>query len=630
MGKNNKKSCFVEVVPRFLRSVNLHNDWQNTGSSSGYIVTPNVIQSLDQLIEGLITKKGQRAFALTGPYGTGKSAFSVFLCQLLSHETQKVKQAISIIPPKYARINPKLRQIRQSPGGREGFLLIPVTARRRPIAQLLLEGFLEALKDLKPSEAVRILSPQIEEALRLKSWRDTAVVLEFLAKIQKEAQKQRYTGVLLLVDEAGKTLEYALQDRVGGDVYIFQELAEYASRQSKIPLLFLITLHQMFDDYVELSNRTLRNEWNKVQERFQPIQFNESAGSTIKLIASAIHQTGDLPKHIGDELDSALLDIKKGSISLPFGLEFAEFETMARNAWPLHPSLLLAMPYLFRRLAQNERSIFSYLTSGESFALQYYLDRPVNEGDSFVRFHHLYAYLLSNFEAGLARLPHAKRLLEANDIIKSRHNLTRSQLEIVQTVALLNVLSEICPIRATAQTIRCAVSTSASVEEDLELLRQQSVVTYRRLDNSYRVWEGSDVDIEARMNEGRRKLQMESVSPLDALRRHLPTGALIARRHSLKTGMSRYFNLLYADNLGRSIRKEAEQFDEAAGTILVLLPQANPDRLKAEAFEITKENKRLIIALPTQVDALRGIAEEVACLRTLSPRQLVSPMLGLV
>jgi hypothetical protein len=256
------------------------------------------------------------------------------------------------------------------------------------------------------------------------------------------------------------------------------------------------------------------------------------------------------------------------------------------------------MPYLFRRLAQNERSIFSYLTSCEPFAFQYHIDHPVDGGDNFIRLHHIYAYLLANFEAGLARLPHAKRLLEANDIINSRHYLSHAQLEIVQTVALLNVLSEICPLRATAQILRSAVSSPATLDQDLEFLRQQSVVTYRRLDNSYRVWEGSDVDIEARMNEGRRKLQIESVSPLEALCHHLPARTLVARRHSLKTGVNRYFNLMYAESLSKSILKAADRFADAAGTIIVLLPQANIERLKAEALEATKDKKGSLLLCP--------------------------------
>lgn len=612
MAKALKKSHYTGVAPRFQRAINLHNDWHDSGNASGYILTPNVANSLERLSQGVLSKNGQRAFALTGPYGTGKSAFAVFLCQLLNKDSEQAAQTAKMLP---SYLKSQLNDVRKSAEKKEGFLPIPVTARRRPVAQLLLEGMLATLSELKQLKSVRKLCLSMEVALKDNAWRDTASILEFLSALTKEAEKQDFAGILLLVDEAGKTLEYALQDRGGGDVYIFQELAEYANRQSKTPLLFLITLHQMFDDYVELSDRTLRNEWNKVQERFQPIQFSESAATTMQMVSSALKPSAPLPLTVSDAIDESLSQIQKGAMPLPLGVEISDFKEMARNAWPLHPSVLLAMPHLFRRLAQNERSIFSYLTSYEPFGLQDYLDQPMCEGDNFIRLHHIYAYLLSNFEAGLARLPYAKRLLEANDIINSRQHLTAFQLELVQSIALLNVLSEICPLRATPQALACATSNLATVEQELEILRQQSVLTYRRLDGSYRVWEGSDVDIEARINEGRRKLQMEKTSPLEALCHHLPKRTLVARRHSLETGVHRYFNLIYAENLGANVLEGAESPEDAAGTILVLLPQTSSKAIEAKAKEKTKGRQRLIVALPRQIDALRGVVEEVACLR---------------
>jgi hypothetical protein len=615
MVKALKRSHYTAVAPRFQRSINLHNDWQDARASSGYIVTPNVAQSLERVSEGLLSDKGQRAFALTGPYGTGKSAFAVFLCQLLSRDGKQAGQAAKLLSSDYSELKGRLDAVRKSGGSKEGFLAIPVTARRRPIAQLLLEGMISAVVGLKQSKSVCYLHSSMENSLKNDGWHDTATIINFLSSVAKEAEKQSFAGILLLVDEAGKTLEYALQDRGGGDVYIFQELAEYANRQSKTPVLFLITLHQMFDDYLELSDRTLRNEWNKVQERFQTVQFSESAATTMQMVASALQPAAALPKEVATAIDEALGLIQKNAMPLPLGVEFTDFKVMAHRAWPLHPSVLLAMPHLFRRLAQNERSIFSYLTSHEPFGFHDHLDLPMDKGGNFIRLHHIYAYLLANFEAGLARLPHAKRLLEANDIINSRQHLTVPQLELVQSVALLNVLSEICPLRATPQTLLCATSPSASLEQELEALKQQSILTYRRLDGSYRVWEGSDVDIEARINEGRRKLQMEGTSPMEALCHHLPNQTLVARRHSLETGVHRFFNLIYAENLGKNVLTGAENPDDAAGTIIVLLPQASSKKLEAEAVEKTKGKQRLIVALPRQIEALRGVVEEVACLR---------------
>ena len=612
MSKKFKNSHFTGVLPRFQRSINLFSDRHNADIFSGYIITPNVIQSLDRLIRALQSPKGQRAFALIGPYGTGKSAFAVFLCQLLGCDRKTATCLTSMLPPE---LEDKITRLGNFEDRGKGFLPITVTARRRPVAQLILEGFLATLSELRQTKSVRELKARFDQVLEAKAWQDTAVVLNCLTQLIQEAKKQRFAGILLFVDEAGKTLEYALQDKGGGDVYIFQELAEYASRQTKTSVLFLITLHQMFDDYVELSDRTLRNEWNKVQERFQSIQFNESAATTMRLVASAFKVRNELPVEVVTTIKESIEQIKRGALPLPVGIDINEFFQLAVQAWPIHPSVLLAMPYLFRRLAQNERSIFSYLTSLEPFGLQDFLEQPFKKNDCFIRLHHLYVYFLSNFEAGLARLPHAKRLLEANDIINSRLHLSASQLELIRSVALLNVLSEICPLKATVPALACAVDNSSTFETDLNLLKQQSILTYRRFDASYRVWEGSDVDIEARMSEARRKLQMEGISPLETLCRHLPKQMVVARRHALETGVPRYLNLIYAENLGQQQIKEAENFEGAAGSIIVLLPQADTEALISQVCEETKRQTRFLVAMPRQIDILRGLVEEVASLR---------------
>ena len=40
---------------------------------------------------------------------------------------------------------------------------------------------------------------------------------------------------------------------------------------------------------------------------------------------------------------------------------------------PLHPTTAMVLGPLFRRLAQNERSLFAFLTSGEPFGFQDFL-----------------------------------------------------------------------------------------------------------------------------------------------------------------------------------------------------------------------------------------------------------------
>ena len=74
----------VEVGRRFRRSVNLDRDAGSPDALDGYVVTPAIRRALSQITGGLDDAAGDRAWSLVGPYGSGKSAFAVFLADLLS------------------------------------------------------------------------------------------------------------------------------------------------------------------------------------------------------------------------------------------------------------------------------------------------------------------------------------------------------------------------------------------------------------------------------------------------------------------------------------------------------------------------------------------------------------------
>ncbi len=603
----------INVAARYQRSVNLSHDWKTTESLDGYVITPNVLNALATVCEGLKRQNGQRAFSLIGHYGAGKSAFTVFLSKILSKD-RMAEKALLNVDTEYKNLAADFACLHA--GKAEGFLTVPVTARRQAIGRVIVEAFLEAFSRLNKTRSVQNCITAIQKSLENLDWKDTKVVSGYLEKLERESSEQGYSGILLMVDEAGKTLEYALQDRESGDIQIFQEISELANRKRDFPVLFIITLHQMFSDYVDLVDRNTQQEWNKVQERFQTIQFAESAAATVRLIGGAFHKVASLPQYVSDKIEAALKIFDHKVNLLPVGLNRKSFEEIAWQAWPLHPATLLAMPHLFRRLAQNERSVFSYLNSSEHFGLQEKLAEALNEKTDFVRLHHLYSYLMANFEAGLARLPHAKRLLEANDVINSRHSLSEEQVEIIKTVAILNVLGEMCPLRATATFISCSMPPEIDVVAEIEKLRQQSIFTYRQLDQSYRVWEGSDVDIEARLKEARRNLQIERSSMLTALQKFLPERLFVARRHSLEKGSQRYFSIAYTEKIEKPETYEGLKIQSgASGQILVLLTSINPSLLLEAALNATSRQKRLIIAIPKHIDVLRSVAEELACLR---------------
>src|SRR5690606_24807 len=96
-------------------------------------------------------------------------------------------------------------------------------------------------------------------------------------------------GLVLIIDEMGKFLEHAALD--GGDVHVFQELAEMSTR-SDGRLLIVGILHQAFDEYAHRLSRQARDEWLKVQGRFVDLSISLAGDEQIELIARAIQAPG--------------------------------------------------------------------------------------------------------------------------------------------------------------------------------------------------------------------------------------------------------------------------------------------------------------------------------------------------
>jgi hypothetical protein len=69
---------------RFLRSVHLETDLPDADSLQGHLVTSGTRTVLPRLRLARQTSPANRAFTITGPYGTGKSAQSLFSARVLA------------------------------------------------------------------------------------------------------------------------------------------------------------------------------------------------------------------------------------------------------------------------------------------------------------------------------------------------------------------------------------------------------------------------------------------------------------------------------------------------------------------------------------------------------------------
>ena len=82
MNKEIPLSKIFHVSSRFRRSVHLERDFYAENSLDGYVVTVTARETLRRLISALENHSASKAWSITGPYGSGKSAFALFAAKL--------------------------------------------------------------------------------------------------------------------------------------------------------------------------------------------------------------------------------------------------------------------------------------------------------------------------------------------------------------------------------------------------------------------------------------------------------------------------------------------------------------------------------------------------------------------
>lgn len=283
----------IAVSPRFARSVSLVRDAHRTDALHGYILTPIGRTILRRLSDALRGDSPTRAWSITGPYGSGKSAFALFTAQLLSGEEEVRHSARKFLAAHDADLSERFFGA-SGPLPRRAGRLCPVlvTGSRQPLEKALAASLASSLRTIAQRGRRPLIVERLERIAQQAASTGTAIVGlfeeagEYLERFGHAAG-----GILLIVDELGKFLEYGVNNPDQGDVFVLQELAEAATR-SRRPFLFVTILHQAIDRYAEHMSAGRRVEWAKVQGRFEDVAYEERTEQLLRLIAHAIRHSG--------------------------------------------------------------------------------------------------------------------------------------------------------------------------------------------------------------------------------------------------------------------------------------------------------------------------------------------------
>lgn len=555
--KANRLADVVQVGERFHRSVHLRQDWDSEYGLEGYLVTPTVRRLTREIMNELSNDRGTRAWSLTGPYGAGKSAFALFLAEVLCKGV-----------PSGGEVAQLREELRDEAGfDYPGYVPVLLVAERGPLPNRIAAALADRMDSLAPKLAKRARKLAKQESI---DGNDLADIVEAAAEA---AKKRGRGGLLLVVDEFGKFLEYAAQRPEERDLLFLQTLAERASRCA-VPVLFLSILHTGFVDYLDQRDEVHRREWRKVQGRFRDVAFQLPAEQMLALVGQAIE--AKLPRALRERwrtLTDEIADhedLKSVGERIPVG-------KIVPECLPLHPLVALLLWPVFRgKLAQNERSLFAFLTSPEAHGFRDYLRHTSLSNDTeLYSVARLYDYVRESLVLGAFRGDHGRRWAQIDRAV-GRVDPKSSALavDLVKTIGLISTYGPPIGLEATEGVLRLTTGKkAASFDDALAALRKQSIVVFRRHRNAFALWEGSDVDLDGEFETARRKVGGGSLAK--RLERAVDLRPVVARAHYIRSGTLRYFDVSIVDSDDNAIRKaaatHADRSERGDGLILFVL-----------------------------------------------------------
>ena len=602
---------FVEVGRRYRRAVNLVRDTGSPDALDGYLVTPAVRRALSQITEGIEDAEGDRAWSLVGPYGSGKSAFAVFLADLLSPSDSPGARAARTL----------LNGSVDVPLPRRPLYPAVLTAERAPLDTLLLrslgstlEGIWKGRRGAKP-RVLRSIHGYLNGSAPSLSRCATSDVVGCFEEALEKIFASTGAGLLLIVDEAGKALEFAAQQPARGDVYLLQALAEAAARSNGVPFVLLTVLHQSFNEYAYRLGSSDRNEWAKVQGRFGELAFREGGDQIIRLTAAAINRTGRRPATEGWE---RVVSATAAWVAERTGWNRSQLTQHLDACWPVHPVTAALLGPLFRgRLAQNERSLFAFLSAGEPLSFRDFLRTQGPE--ALYTVDRLYDYATGVLGSRLVSRD-GRQWAEIDAAIRRLPPESGASDErVLKTVGLLGMLGEQVGLRASAETVAACLDNQGATRRALERLKQHSLLVYRQFRDAFQIWEGSDLDLDDLVLRAEQQLPA-TASVAAVLQRHAPRTPLVARRHLFETGTLRFFDVHFVEASLLLQDGELRLANEGDGLVLLALPASDQDAddlkhrqgIGGLALERLGSGKPVVLVVPEASERLSQLASELA------------------
>ena len=670
----------IGVAKGFQTSVNVAYDLNNADKMRGFIPTQSGLDVIEDVLLSTSDSATQRARILIGAYGRGKSHIVLVLMSLLS---QKDKTLFPTLLNKMREVNPNLYEYALNYLNSKQKLL-PVIIRGSSTS--LSSSFLSALQltlnedglsDVMPEthfqvaiaaiktwesdfaktyeEFKKLLPCPIKQfLLSLQEYDVTAYekftelypkltagsvfnpflgldVVDLYEDVAKKVKDKGYCGIYVVYDEFSKYLESSIANATINDIKLLQDFAEKCSRSGDCQMHLLLICHKDIANYIDggLPKEKV-DGWRGVSGRFKHINLHNNYAQMYEIIKAVIVKDNAFwskfqktnAERFGELADrftkNRLLDKNNQG----------EIDDAIRGCYPLHPISTFVLPRLSERVAQNERTLFTFLSSDERCTLSSFLGIGSKAKFPLLTPDYIYDY----FEPLLRKEPYtseAHKTYKLTTTVLQKVEQDSLEAKILKTIALIYLVEQfekLPPmVDAIADAFRDTVADTKEINDALASLIENECVVYLKRSNGYlKIKESSGVNIEDEISLyiERRSAALRAT---DILNGSAFDSYMYPTSYNDHYEITRYFDFTFIrgkEYLSIGDFESRINKSNADGIIYAIVPES-ADELKKIGSAVKKagnSSDRLIVVLPTEYKAIDNDAFEYEAVKSLRLR----------
>lgn len=667
-------SKMISAVSGFQYSVNIGYDLGSNDKLKNFIPTKSALNLLEEILLSTKPTSTERSRILIGAYGKGKSHIVLMILSML------MKKKLSLFEKMLPKIqeNEQLWQLVQNYYDSDNKLLpVVITGSNTSLSQAFLLALQRTLRenelmDVMPETnykaAIAVINrwkkdfPSTYEQFKtiiqipvnqfIANLEDYDVetykkfeliypsltagsvfnpflgfdVVELYAGVVKSLRLKGYTGIYVVFDEFSKYLETNISDASVSDTKMLQDFAEKCNRSGEQQMHLMLISHKEIVNYIDTLPKKKIDGWRGVSERFKHIHLNNNFTQTYEIIASVIQKNNILWKNFYEKNIDSFMSLKHRYSNHAIFSDATENEVdkIITACYPLHPVSTFILPRLSERIAQNERTLFTFLSADGISTLPAFLARYNDDQFEVITPDLIFDYFEPLFKKEMYSSDLHEHYVLAMSILSKLDDGSLEQ-KIIKTLSLIYILEQFEKLKPTKDELVGIYSIGYTIKE-IEiainnLIDKEYVVYLKRSNNYLQLKKTSGIDVRRKIKDFVES-RANRLKTKDILNASNFENYIYPARYNDEREMTRYFTFKFidADEVTDETNWERKSEGiEGDGIVYGIIPknQESIEQLHKSLLLSSSRFDRFIFILPKRFIKIQDVANEFSAVTVL-------------